>query len=230
MPTSTAIDFENSDELYLAATGKDLSIVASVNWAWAHRWSPIPTSWPVLRDWARFRGLDRDGFIFVARVGARRLHFSFAHTLMGKFCTDFLREYPGEQLLTTLNYVSCIVNSNAQDVWPHLAQAAHAGHAEGIARHIYLTAAYYVADVPDEVLHDALNLARAMSGPDDIVAAYRVVSLMRRVGAYHEALVACDAVNDLILTAAINPVLADHLSERLLAERNLCIELLRLTK
>lgn len=69
-----------------------------------------------------------------------------------------------------------------------------------------------------------------MSGPDDIVAAYRVVSLMRRVGAYHEALVACDAVNDLILTAAINPVLADHLSERLLAERNLCIELLRLTK
>ncbi len=230
MTASTAIDFENSDELYLAATGKDLSILASVNWAWTYRWSPVPTSWPVLRDWARFRGLDRDGLLFVARVGARRLHFGFAHALMGKFCTDFLREYPGEQLLTTLNYVSCIIDQNAQDVWPHLIQAAHAGHAEGIARHIYLSAAYYTTDVPDEVLHDALDLARSMSGPDDIVAAYRVVSLMRRVGTHREALAACDAANELILSAVIDPVLSDHLSERLLAERNLCIELLRLTK
>ena len=66
-----------------------------------------------------------------------------------------------------------------------------------------------------------------MAGPNDIVAAYRVVSLMRRVGAYRGALTACDTVNELLLGNPPDPVFADHIAERVLAERHLCIELLQ---
>jgi hypothetical protein len=218
--------FPHADDLHLACSAGNRSVIGAVSWAWERRWVPLPVSWPALRDWGRSRGLDDDGLRFLAWVGGRRAHFAFAHTTMRRFCAEALVDHPGDELLSVLLHAADTMSGDRVHAWSSLAAAAHADHAEGVARHVYLTSANYATDVPVEFLRDALDMARAMAGPDDVVAAYRVVSLLRRLGAYRDAVAAGDAVNELLISGVANPVLADHLSERVLTERHLCIELL----
>jgi hypothetical protein len=219
-------DDERIDALVDAIRSASTSVLHAVSWAWEHRWTALPTDWSALRDAGLARGLDHDERRYLAWVGAMRAHFAFAHAAMGRFCEQALLDYPGDELLTVLAHAAVTMQPEQTDAWEQLARAAHARHAEGIARHVYLTAANYAIDVPDRYLHDALAMARTLAGPDDVVAAYRVVSLLRRCGAYRDAILAGDAVNELLLTGAVDPKLADHLSERVLTERHLCIELL----
>lgn len=223
---SSPLPFPHADDLQRACASGDRSVLGAVSWAWEHRWVPLPASWPELRDWGRSRGLDSGGLRFLAWVGSRRAHFVFAHATMRSFCAEALVDYPGDELLSSLLHAADTMHGDRGDAWASLAAAAHANHAEGIARHVYLTSANYATDVPVEFLRDALDMARTMAGPDDVVAAYRVVSLLRRLGAYRDAIAAGDSVNELLISGAANPTLADHLSERVLTERHLCIELL----
>jgi len=59
-----------------------------------------------------------------------------------------------------------------------------------------------------------------------LIALYRTVSILRRLGRYEESLAAGMKVNDAIVVGVYPATLCDHLSERVLGERHLVVKLL----
>jgi hypothetical protein len=113
------------------------------------------------------------------------------------------------------------VRNGDDDAWADLAEAAAASG--GRVAHIFLSAVFAAAEVPPQVLQDGLRVADALRATGDPVAAYRRVSLLRRAGHPRCAILACDDANGVLAAGHASFELADHLSERLIVERNLAI-------
>ena len=107
--------------------------------------------------------------------------------------------------------------------WQELELRVQRYPCEGIAAHVFQTAVYISADAPRDVLERALVLARSLAENKDIIAMYRIVSLLRRLGRGEESLKAGMLVNEEIIVGRHSAKLSDHLAERVLVERHLVI-------
>ena len=98
--------------------------------------------------------------------------------------------------------------------WQELELRVQRYPCEGIAAHVFLTAVYISADAPRDVLERALVLARSLAENRDIIAMYRIVSLLRQLGCGEESLKAGMLVNEEIIVGRHSAKLSDHLAER----------------
>lgn len=159
-------------------------------------------------------------------IAARRIHYAFAFATLARFCRDALHRFPDDELLTVLRCAADVLQHASS--WEEL-EAKVAGHpAEGISRHVLLTSVYLSEDAPRDVLERALELAGRLVDEGDLIALYRKTSILRRLGRYEESLEAGMQVNEELVGGKHAPSLCDHLSERVLVERHITVELMGL--
>ena len=198
---------------------------AASDLAWVHRWEPWPTAAGELRSAAEAFGASGQELRFAYWCAARRLHYAFAHTMLARFADEALALDGPDAFLELLGHAGHAVAGGDALSWRALC-AAVSGSAlpGGKGMHVLLTSVYTAAEVPDEVLALALEMARGAAASGDVVAAYRVVSLLRRAGRLAEAFAAVEEACGVLASGLVAPPLADHLSERLVTERVLLIE------
>lgn len=197
-----------------ASTASDL--------AWAHRWEPWPTSAAELREAAAQFGATCQELQFAYWCAARRLHYAFAHKMLTVFTDEAVRLDGPDEFLELLGHAGRAVSQGDSPSWQALtAAAAGSSLPARKAMHILLTSVYTASHVPDETLTAALDMARGAAASGDAVAAYRVVSLLRRAGRTADAFAALEEACGALASGTVTPALADHLSERLVTERAL---------
>lgn len=194
-------------------------------WAWDHRWLELPVRFGDVLDLAARFGLAEHEMLHLTRASARRIHFAFAFGVLATFTRDALVRFPDDELLGVLDR-ACAVASKDDAAWHELERYARETPAEGISEHVLLTAVYLAADTPRDVLERSLLLAEELAARGDLIALYRTVSILRRLGRYEESLRAGVKVNDAIIAGGHPAALCEHLSERVLGERHLVVELL----
>lgn len=196
-------------------------------WAWEHRWYDLPVRFGDVLDLAAQFGLAEHELLHLARAAARRIHFAFAFGVLETFTRDALVRFPDDELLGVLDRACAVADGNGDGAaWHELERYVHEAPAEGISEHVLLTAVYLAAKAPRDVLERSLLLAEGLAAQGDLIALYRTVSILRRLGRYEESLAAGMKVNDAIVTGVHPASLCDHLSERVLVERHLVVELL----
>ncbi len=195
-------------------------------WAWEHRWQHLPTGFGDVETLSRRHGLDEAALRQLTLASARRIHYAFAFTTLQRFCRDALDRFPDEELLLVLASAAGVALGST--AWLEFESVVRRNPAEGISRHVLLTAVYLAAETPRDVLERALILARELAAEGDLIALYRSMSILRRLGRYTESLEAGMRVNDAIATGRHPAELCDHLSERVLVERHLTVELMAL--
>lgn len=197
---------------------------AASAWAWEHRWLDLPTRFDDVVDLALRHRLGEHELLHLVRAAARRIHFAFALGTLERFAQEALARFPDDDLLRVLARAATVERGGAA-AWVELERTVREAPAEGIADHVLLTAVYLSADTPHDVLERTLALAETLAGNGDLIALYRTVSILRRLGRYDESLRAGMEVNDVIVSGAHPAGLCDHLSERVLLERHLAVEL-----
>jgi hypothetical protein len=86
-----------------------------------------------------------------------------------------------------------------------------------------LTSVVLSPNPPDDVLKYALSKSSSLSDSGDLIATYRKATLLRQLRRFEESLAALDKVNEELIAKNVDPVLFDHLSERVITERHLVL-------
>lgn len=199
---------------------------AASTWAWRHRWLDIPTRFVDVLALAAQHSLSEADLLQLTRAAARRIHFAFALRTLEEFTHAALLRFPEDDLLRVLALASTVSATEGGAAWAALEQCVREAPAEGIADHVMLTAVYLADGAPRDVLERSLALADGLAARGDLVALYRTVSILRRLGRYEESLDAGMKVNDAIVSGDHPATFREHLSERVLVERHLVVELL----
>jgi len=212
-----------SIEEVFAHLGPKTSPLVASNLAWDNRFSPLPSVYTDLSMAANESGVSKDVELFAAWCCARRIHFAFAHHRLLVFCSEALEVFPNDELLNTLASASLAVLNNDAPAWSYLMTASVNNYAEGLAPHILLTSVVLSPNPPDDVLKYALSKSSSLSDSGDLIATYRKATLLRRMHRFEESLAALDKVNEELIAKNVDPVLFDHLSERVITERHLVL-------
>lgn len=125
-----------------------------------------------------------------------------------------------------LLHAAAVADSGDAAAWSALEECVSNSPCEQIAEHVLLTAVYLSANTPSEVLECCLGLAERLAAQGDLIALYRTVSILRRLGRYEASLQAGMQVNDELISGRYAAALCEHLSERVLNERHLVVEIL----
>ena len=197
---------------------------AASTWAWAHRWVALPVRFDDVLDIGATHLLADEELLQLTRAAGRRIHFAFE--TLATFARAALLRFPDDELLRVLLRAAEVADTGDVVAWADLEECVRSAPSEGIANHVLLTAVYLSANTPCDVLERSLELAEELADGGDLIARYRTVSLLRRLGRYEASLRAGLRVNDELVSGAHLPALCDHLSERVLVERHLAVELL----
>jgi hypothetical protein len=200
--------------------------LSASTWAWKHRWLPLPVRFEnVLALGTQFELSDGE-LLHLTHAAARRIHFAFALETLGVFVQEALRCFPDDDLLRVLLHAAAVSDSGDALLWSALEECVSNSSCDGIADHVLLTAVYLSSDTPGDVLERCLALAERLAAQGDLIALYRTVSILRRLGRYEASLQAGAQVNDELISGRYAAALCEHLSERVLNERHLVVELL----
>lgn len=198
---------------------------AASDLAWVHRWESWPTSAGEVREAAIGLGATLQELRFAYWCAARRLHYAFAHRMLASFADEAVALDGPDEFLELLGHAGRAVSEGDAPSWRALQDAASGSVLPASkAMHVLLTSVYTAAHVPEETLAAALEMAREAAASGDVVASYRVVSLLRRAGRPAEAFAALDDACGALASGTVAAGLADHLSERLVTERALLTE------
>lgn len=190
--------------------------VAHLSWINRHR------AWPVTYTDARAAvASDEDprAPLVAARLCARRLQYAFAWRLLAEFSEAALVEHPGDPDFMVHHASALAAMTKTRDAWCFLAQAGESDPERWGAD--FLVVAVVVPGCAPEFLSRALEVARVGAADGSHVAAYRVVSLLRLLGRYDEAVAALAVADELLATQPPYRSLFEHLGERLFTERML---------
>lgn len=201
---------------------------AASTWAWQNRWLGLPTRFADVLDLAAQSALTDEELLQLTHASARRIHFAFALGTLEEFTREALLRFPTDELLGVLALAALVSDTADTDdaAWATLERCVREAPAEGISEHVLLTAVYLAAAVPRDVLERSLELANGLAARGDLIALYRTVSILRRLGRYEASMAAGMRVNDAIVSGTHPATLCEHLSERVLVERHLSVELL----
>lgn len=200
----------------IVATGTSPDGNATVeHWAWVNRHE----RWPV--DYRHVRTLLAGEDDATARSGvllcARRMQYGFAWRLLDAFARAATDDYPDEPDLHLHRATSAVmVTGTAQD-WQHLSEHATCDPARYGTD--FLTVAVTAPTVAPDILQAALAVAHKQTADGVHVGAYRVVSLLRRLGRTHEAWDALAVAEEMLVVDPPYQSLFEHLAERLFTER-----------
>jgi hypothetical protein len=189
-------------------------------WAWANRFSALPTTVSGVLTDVRADALGDDDLGVVFGVCARRLQYGFAHQLVRLFVSEARTVRGGtfsvDPFLNALDdFAACC---QGDDRWEQLLAGALTG--EHVAQDLAMTAGFVAGFVPQDVLEALLAILDNQRGTCVLapVSAYRRVNFLRRLGRSEQAMAACDEAFAALLTGRVDAALADHLSERLVIE------------
>lgn len=185
--------------------------------AWVYRWAPWPHDFADLVE----AGLpSADHVRIAAYLCARRLHYAFAHQLLDSFTDAALAHIPGDGFLKVLNLAAKAALSSSETDWDSLLGTVMMAPSTKRV-HIALSTTFAAEHAPPVAAEIALSLAQPLADKGDVVAAYRAVSFLRRLGRWDEAFIAVENATRILVVAAPDQEFGDHMSERLLVERHM---------
>lgn len=185
------------------------------HWAWVHRHARWPVDYRHLRDLLTTE--PEDAVRAAVLLCARRMQYGFAWRLLAAFAEAASHDYPTLPALNLHRATSAVMVTGTDRDWRHLCEAA--AREPGLYGTDFLTVAVTAPTVPSVVVEAALTVARKQTADGAHVGAYRVVSLLRRLGRISEAWEALATAEEMLVVDPPYQSLFEHLAERLFTER-----------
>lgn len=185
------------------------------HWAWINRHECWPVDYQHVL--ALFAGEDPSVVLAGALLCARRLQYGFAWRLLDVFVRRALHDHPHVPDLHLHRATAAVMVTGTDRDWRDLADRA--AREPDLYGTDFLTVAVTAPTVPANVLDAALVVAHKQAADGMHVGAYRVVSLLRRLGRRDEAWEALAVAEEMLVVDPPYQSLFEHLAERLFTER-----------